>query len=191
MTYTTGLELRIGEDNPLEVDFAFWYQRNRMFGRSEEPALIFGEAKSFGTEGFKAADIARMRKLAEKFPGTFMVFATLKDELSADEAKAIREFATWGREELTNGLPRTPVIALTGNELFCDWRLEQTWKELGGQRAALVTPPAARLDNLHRLARFTQQVYLGLHDNRATGARRLRPNRESARRSWAVAGANT
>ena len=166
MTYTTGLELQIGEGKPFEVDFAFWYQRNRMFGRKEEPALVFGEAKSFGTEAFKAADVARMRKLAEKFPGAFMVFATLKDELSGDEAKAIGEFATWGREKLANGLPRAPVIALTGNELFCDWRLEQTWKEMGGQRAALVTPPAARLDNLHRLARFTQQVCLGLNDNR-------------------------
>jgi hypothetical protein len=167
MTYTTGLELQVGEDNPFEVDFAFWYQRNRMFGRNEEPALVFGEAKSFGTECFKAADVARMRKLADKFPGTFMVFATLKDEFSADEAKAIGEFAMWGREDLTNGLPRTPVIALTGTELFCDWHLEQTWKELGGQRAALITQPAARLDNLHRLARFTQRVYLGLSDHRA------------------------
>jgi hypothetical protein len=87
-----------------------------------------------------------------------MVFATLKDEFSADEAKAIGEFAIWGREHLTNGLPRTPVIALTGTELFCDWHLEQTRKELGGQRAALVTPPAARLDNLHRLCDWTHKV---------------------------------
>ena len=166
MTYTTGLELQIGGDNPFEVDFALWYQRNRMFGRNEEPALVFGEAKSFGKECFRAVDVARVRKLADKFPGAFMVFSTLKDEFSAEEAKVIGEFAMWGREDLANRLPRTPVIALTGAELFCDWHLEQTWKELGDQRAALVTPPAARLNNLHRLARFTQQVYLGLHDHR-------------------------
>jgi hypothetical protein len=103
-----------------------------------------------------------MRKLAERFPGAFVIFATLKDSFGPEEAKAIGEFTMWGRGHLQNGLPRTPVIALTGTELFCDWRVDQRWKELGGQRAALVTPPAARLDNLHRLARFTQNVYLGL-----------------------------
>jgi hypothetical protein len=162
ITYTTGLEMRIGNDNPFEVDFAFWYQRNRMFARNEEPALVFGEARSFAAESFKQADVGRMRKLAERFPGAFIVFATLKDSFGPEEAKAIGEFTIWGRGHLQNGLPRTPVIALTGTELFCDWRVDQRWKELGGQRAALVTPPAARLDNLHRLARFTQDVYLGL-----------------------------
>ena len=167
MTYTTGLEFRNGEDKPFEVDFGLWYQRTRMFGRNEEPVLVFGEAKSFGTECFEEADVARMRKLAEKFPGAFIVFATLKDEMSENEAKRIGEFAMWGREDLGDGLPRTPVIALTGAEMFCDWSLEWTWKELGGQRAALVAPPAAQLGNLHRLARFTQHVYLGLPLHRA------------------------
>jgi hypothetical protein len=46
LTYTTGLELKVGDDTPFEVDFAFWYQRARIFGREEEPALVFGEAKS-------------------------------------------------------------------------------------------------------------------------------------------------
>jgi hypothetical protein len=51
-------------------------------------------------------DLARIKRLADKFPGAFTVFATLSDEFRADKAKAIGEFAMWGREDLTNGLRR-------------------------------------------------------------------------------------
>jgi hypothetical protein len=80
---------------------------------------------------------------------------------SVDQS-AIAQFATWGRERLPDGRPRTPVIVLTGTELFCGWLVEEAWKELGGQRAAFVTPPAVRLENLWTLADLTQQIYLGL-----------------------------
>ena len=128
---------------------------------------MFGEAKSFAIESFKQDDVARMRKLADIFPGAFIVFATLKDELSATEKTAIGQFATWGRERLPDGRPRTPVIVLTATELFCGWNVKEAWKELGGQRATLVTPPAVRLDNLWTLANLTQQIYLGLPDPHA------------------------
>ncbi|HEY1206028.1 MAG TPA: hypothetical protein VGF05_15150 [Bryobacteraceae bacterium] len=167
LTYTTGLDFRFGEGVPFEVDFTFWYQRGRMFGRDEEPALVFGEAKSFAVESFKDNDVARMWKLAEAFPGALMVFATLKDELSAAERTAIGQFATWGRERLPDGRPRTPVIVLTATELFCDWDVEGAWKEVGGQRAAFVASRAVRLENLWTLADLTQQVYLGLPDPHA------------------------
>jgi hypothetical protein len=167
LTYATGLDFKVGEDVPFEVDFTFWYQRDKMFGRDEEPALVFGEAKSFAIESFKADDVARMRKLADMFPGAFMVFATLKDELSATEKTAIGQFATWGRERLPDGRPRTPVIVLTATELFCGWHVEEAWKELGGQRANFVRPPAVRLENLWTLANLTQQIYLDLPDPHA------------------------
>ncbi len=160
LTYATGLDFRIGECVPFEVDFTFWYQRGRMFGRDEEPALVFGEAKSFAVESFKDDDVARMRKLADIFPGAFIVFATLKDELSATEKIAIGQFAIWGRERLPDGRPRTPVIVLTATELYCGWYVKEAWKELGGQRAAFVTPRGTRLDNLWTLADLTQQSYL-------------------------------
>ena len=86
-----------GTQNPFEVDFTFWYQRKRMFDLQEEPVLVFGEGKSFATESFKPEDVARMRKLAEKFPGAFHVFAALKADLTDVEKRAIGEFATWGR----------------------------------------------------------------------------------------------
>jgi hypothetical protein len=104
------------------------------------------------------------------FPRAFIAFATLKDELSATEKAEIGTFALWGRERLQDGSPRTPVIVLTAAELFCSWHLEQTWKELGGQRAALVHSGRHNFDNLWTFAVLTQQTYLDLPDPR-TGFR--------------------
>jgi hypothetical protein len=164
LTYSTNLKCKVGNEDLCEIDFSFWYQRDRMFGREEEPALVFGEAKSFAIESFKENDVARMRNLAEIFPGAFMVFATLKDELSLDEITRIGDFAVWGRERLPNGWPRAPVIVLTAAELFCEWGVEHTWKEIGGQRAALLQSQNLHMDNLRTLADLTQQAYLGLPD---------------------------
>jgi hypothetical protein len=162
ITYATGLQFRMGTENPFEVDFTFWYQRRKTFDLQEEPLLVFGEAKSFATESFKEGDVARMRKLAERFPGAFLVFATLKDDLTDVEKTGIGDFAKWGRERLADGRPRAPVIVLTGTELFASWQIEHAWKDLGGERANFVQPARVRIDNLWTLADITQQVYLGL-----------------------------
>ena len=51
LTYSTGLDITVeGTEN--EVDFAFWYQRDRWFARDEEPLVAFGETKSFAEESF-------------------------------------------------------------------------------------------------------------------------------------------
>ena len=165
LTYATGLDFKIGEEVPFEVDFTFWYRRRRMFGRAEEPALVFGEAKSFAIESFKADDVSRMRKLADKFPGAFVVFATLKDELSPTERAEIGQFALWGRRRLQDGRPHTPVIVLTATELFCNWHVRESWKKAGGPRANVVQSRNVRLENLWTLAELTQRVYLGLEDS--------------------------
>ena len=162
LTYSTGLKFKMVDANPFEIDFTFWYQRHEMFDLTEEPVLVFGEAKSFAVEAFKQDDFARMWKLAKNFPGAFLVFATLKDELNEVEKGEIGRLATWGRERLPDHRPRAPVIVLTGVELFSDWYIEQSWKDLGGLRAKFVDPGYVRLDNLWTLAELTQQIYLGL-----------------------------
>jgi hypothetical protein len=164
LTYATGLKYQIGDANPFEVDFTLWYQRTRILNLDEEPVLVFGEAKSFAVESFKQEDLARMRKLAEQFPGAFLVFAALKDDLSDTEKVEIGHLATWGRERLVDGRPRAPVIVLTGIELFAPWRIRQSWKGLGGERAKFAESQRARFDNLWDLAELTQQIYLGLPD---------------------------
>jgi hypothetical protein len=105
-----------------------------------------------------------MRKLAEKFPGAFLVFAMLKDALAEYEKAEIAALAMWGRELLDDGRPRGPVIVLTGTELFCEWNIEQAWRALSDQRGQFAARPALNLDNLWTLADHTQQVYLGLPD---------------------------
>lgn len=164
LTYASGLHFAGLGSAPIEVDFTCWYRRRTMFGRYEEPVLLFGEAKSFAEEGFKSTDIDRMTKVAQEFPGAFIVFATLKDELSEREKSLIGEVAMRGRERLDTGFPRSSVIVLTGTELFSAWNLDHAWKEKGGRHAQFVQPGAVRLDNLWTLAELTQQLYLGLPD---------------------------
>jgi hypothetical protein len=108
LTWTTGLELSF-EKSQSEVDFAFWYKRSRLFG-TEEPVLMIGEAKSFSNEAITKTDIDRIRTLAEKMPGAFLVFAVLKEALSVREIARLRSLAKWGRRRPLNGRPRNPVI---------------------------------------------------------------------------------
>jgi hypothetical protein len=143
LTYATGLNYGLENEKPFAVDFTFWYQRDHLLDHAEAPALIFGEAKSFAVGSFEAKDITRMRRLAEKFPGAYLVFAMLKDTLTEPEKAEIAALATWGRELLDDGpnmattpwltktddepggrghvcdgRPRAPVIVLTSTELF-------------------------------------------------------------------------
>jgi hypothetical protein len=164
LTYATGLEFIGVAPLPIEVDFTCWYRRRIILGRNEEPVLIFGEAKSFAAECFKSEDIERMSKVQEKFPGAFIVFATLKDELSEAEKSSIGELAMQGRPRFEKGRPRSPVIVLTGTELFASWHLGQAWRDKGGQHARFAEPAGMHLDNLWTLAELTQQLYLGLPD---------------------------
>jgi hypothetical protein len=166
LTYSTGLDIA-GPDNKCEVDFAFWYRRGRGFNQNEEPVLAFGEAKSFAEESFKQRDIERMEALAKKFPGAFLVFATMKESLSDDEQAAIGKLTLQGRKPLKTGEPRNPVVVLTAAEMFSDSHIKHTWENLGGKHKELVSPAYVGLDNLWDFADLTQQLYLGLPDKLA------------------------
>ena len=108
-----------------------------------------------------------MKQLAETFPGSILVFAALKedDEFSNKEIERLRKLAEWGREyDEDRQQARTPVIILTGTELFTESSLEESWEEKGGKHKQLIELPAisARLDNLRILADLTQQLCLGM-----------------------------
>ena len=162
VTHASGLTLAVNGKDPIEVDFSFWYRRDNWVDDDEETVTVFGEAKSFGTKCFHAKDIARMRQVADQFPGAFLVFACLKDTLHEEEKVSIAALAQWGRELLDDGRPRAPVIVLTGTELFSTWHLAHTWKELQGKRKQFAEAGHVRLENLWTLADVTQQIYLGL-----------------------------
>jgi hypothetical protein len=104
-----------------------------------------------------------MRKIAERFPGAFLVFSALKNDLHDEERTAIAELAAWGREPMNGGgRPRAPVIVLTGAELFAPYRVDDSWRRLGGLRQELADASHMHLENLWGLADATQQVYLGM-----------------------------
>ncbi|MCH8082471.1 MAG: hypothetical protein IID52_08835, partial [Proteobacteria bacterium] len=163
ITFSTNLNLDL-DSIPIEIDFALWHTREKGFRGRFEPDLVFGETKSLAEVAFIKKDIDRMKILGQKFPGAYLVFSTLKEELTKEEKKLISKLAIWGRYPLKNGMPRSPVIVLTGTELFAKLYIQETWKKHGGKRADLIKPPRVFLDNLFTLSNLTQQIYLDLPD---------------------------
>jgi hypothetical protein len=165
VTWSAGQELELAPKDKLESDFILWYQRKQTFGNDHPTEIVFGEAKSFGREVFQAEDVAAMKKLAVRFPGSILVFSTMKeaDELSTDEVGRIAKLAEWGREYVWNRRQtRAPVIVLTGTELFASFTLQEAWKKKGGRHAQLIEPGWVREENLRVLANMTQQLYLNM-----------------------------
>ena len=138
-----------------------WYQREETLALNYPTELVFAEVKSFGKEAFTPDDMNKMKLLAEAFPGSTLVFATMKEELSQKEINRIRKLAEWGRVYYKDrNQTRAPVIVLTGTELFTEMSLEESWKEKGGKHKRLIEPGWVRTDNLRVLADLTQQLYL-------------------------------
>jgi hypothetical protein len=160
-TFATGLDIVSGTSK-FEIDFAGWYTEGKKFWINPSPVFVFGETKSFGSEVFKERDVQRLKGLAEKFPGSYVVFSAMKSQLADIEKSRIRKFAEWGRVPQKNGEPRAMVIVLTGIELFADYRLKQSWEKLGGPHAAIVAHASVHLDDLWTLAESTQRLYLGM-----------------------------
>lgn len=161
ITFSTELNLEMSGDC-LEIDFACWFQRERYMGERNEPVFLVGEAKSFAKDSFTKEDVARMKRVGQKIPGTFLVFATLKSELSTTECDQIGKLAIWGRLPDASGRPRNPVIVLTDTELFAPDQISAAWEEAGGKRQVLAKLGHIRMDNLRTLSDLTQQVYLRL-----------------------------
>jgi hypothetical protein len=143
-----------------EIDLAGWYSEGKKFWIDPSPAVVFGEAKSFGTDIFKECDVKRLKSIAEAIPGSYVVFSAMKKQLSDGERARIRKFAEWGRVPQKNGEPRAMVIVLTATELFADHYVKQTWQEVGGAHANMVKHPSVHIDDLWTLADATQQLYL-------------------------------
>jgi hypothetical protein len=161
ITWSTGMELLFPDKTKIESDFLIWYQRKSIWSLDYPTEFIFGEAKSFGDESFTKIDISRMKTLAKKYPGSILVFATMKEELSKNEISEIKKLAEWGRKSVKNKkTAQAPVVILTGTELFCEQPfLSITWQNKSEKHKQL----AASLDhNVKKLADLTQQLYLNM-----------------------------
>ena len=167
MTWCAGRELDLNGGPKVEADFIVWYQRREITrdDQSSVTDIVFGEAKSFGRDSFRTKDVTNLKAIAQRFPGSVLVFATMRQpgDMSTDEIRAIRTLALWGREPIEREMrTRAPVVVLTGIELFSGFSLEETWRKRGGRHAALVDATWPRTDNLRVLADVTQQLYLGV-----------------------------
>lgn len=173
MTWCPALNLKRAGAT-LEVDFVAWYCQERFSSDDRAPSIIFGEAKSFGTDALQNKDTERMRELGELFPGSFLLFSTMKRHLSPNEKSRLQRLARWSRVPAKNGLPRAWVIVLTGHELFFTWSVGHTWKKLGGKHAQIAEFEHTHLGDPATLADLTQQLYLDLPSLESALGRRHR-----------------
>ena len=167
VTWSSGQELTLPTGQKIEADFMLWYQRENTFEINHPTETVFGEAKSFGKVAFKKSDVDNMKLLAQKFPGSILVFATMREgkDLSKGEINRIKQLAEWGREyDQVRRQTRAPVIVLTGTELFSPMFLDESWEEKGGKHKTLIelARVRARIHHLRVLADLTQQLYLGM-----------------------------
>lgn len=176
MTYSTALELQLGDDGPCEVDYAAWITR-RSLDHVDPPSLVFGEAKSFG-EGdlIQRRDLSQLRRVATRFPGAFIVISVMRETFTQGEVRKLLPFVKWARRLNAQWQPTNPVILLAGAELFPETSIESAWRNRGGRYE-----PFAHFrwtHSLHGLAEATQAIYLDLpsfaEDERAAAQRRRR-----------------
>ncbi len=121
------------------------------------PSTLVGECKSYASICFQPKDVNRLRDLATLLPGAYLVAATLKNELSVDEKTRLAKLAAWGWQQ-----PRpSPLIVLTGHELFGNGPVSAIWKEAGGKMAE-IAERHSYIRNFIELAALTQEVHLDM-----------------------------
>lgn len=165
-TFSTGLELK-HEGRKSETDFFAWHGQDNFSPASHDPVTLVGECKSFAAESFKPTDVARLRELATMLPGSILIAATLKDDFSPTETKALRALAKWGWTKLQP----SPLIVLTGQELFAERPLVNAWKDSGGTRAETAEQRQGHIFDLVALADATQQAVLGMSSEEVATSR--------------------
>ena len=141
----------------LEADFSCLYK----YAKWEESHthIVHAECKSFNR--FERSDVNRMKILAKAFPGAALVFATLNDSLQQSEIKMLSLLVQSERKKRLRGKPFSPVIILTGIELFSSRGFRDCWEDRGGLYEKF---HGRRFDyyELPALADATQQLYLNL-----------------------------
>lgn len=166
MTWSAGQELTLPSGKKAEADFILWTQKQEILTLNEPTNIVFGEAKSFAKDAFQDSDIAKMKLLAETFPKSILVFATMKEyeDFSSDEVSRLKELAEWGRGyDNKNREIRAHIMILTGLELFIEdySGFARAWEKKGGKQKELISNKY-NLNNLELLAELTQQVYLDM-----------------------------
>ena len=145
------------DSKELEADLTCLYKPSTW--RETRTQIVHAECKSFNS--FKQDDIKRMKVLASEFPGATLIFATLKEKLSPAEIVSIKAMAQSQRGKRLRGQANSPVIVLTGTELFSSDGAPECWREKGGAYDKF-SETRGEWSDLFSIADATQQLYLGL-----------------------------
>lgn len=135
----------------IEADLAAFWQESA-YG-TKRNGLLFGECKTYGY--FKKEDFDRIRYLAKTFPGTILVFSTLRKSLTGKEIAQISRIAKAGRKYWKAERSINPVLILTGNELLSHFGPPDCWEKA-------VEKKFGHISGLLDLCDATQQIYLNL-----------------------------
>lgn len=141
----------------LEADLTCLYKPSTW--RVSRTQVVHAECKSFN--GFELDDFKRMKVLALAFPGSTLIFATLKEKLLPAEIVSIKAMVELQRRKRIRGQANSPIIILTGIELFSSEGAPECWRDKGGDYAKFVEIRGEWSD-LFSIADATQQLYLGL-----------------------------
>jgi hypothetical protein len=165
----------------LEADFVV-FLRPRIFSQIAEPFVIFGECKSFNC--FEPKDVRRMEAIASRFPGAVLCFATLNQQLTSAEKKAISRLARKGRRHLRTGQQINPVLILTKAELLGRGGLDGIAENWPLRFKANARNIFFRGD-IQEICDVTQQVHLGIesfHDWLESKAQKRRLRKGKAKK---------
>ena len=146
----------VKDGKELEADLTCLYKRSTW--RETGTHVVHAECKSFNF--FEKRDVERMQDLAEAFPGAVLILATLNESLAKAEVKLIGTLARAERKKRLRGIPYSPVVVLTGIELFSSRGIRECWDGRGGLYEELHKHNFDYSD-LPALADVTQQLYLG------------------------------
>jgi len=89
-----------------------------------------------------------------------IVISVLKDNFSDQEKELISEFVLWDRKAGVPKRERRTIILMTGTELFADFSIQNTWKDLGGVYEKYSNYHST--NSLESFANATQEIYLGV-----------------------------
>lgn len=139
----------------MEIDLALYTRKMR--SGFPEKGVLFVECKSHNE--FERSDIEKMEGFTRQFPGTAMVFSTLRRSLEKREITMLTAVAKRSLKARMRGGAAIPLIILTGNELFSSSEPRQTWERLGGKYARY-GGWSYHEDENDWLAEATQYLYL-------------------------------
>jgi hypothetical protein len=148
------------EGERLEADLSCLYRSYRPFG--EAPIrVLHTECKSGRFSKFEKEDMHRMRHLAGEFPGSILVFSTTRMRLEKTEVGLISQLALKSYRDRYYGRPYSPVLVLTGTELFAADGVPDCWAGNGllyeKFKSAYYNWP-----EIYPLCEATDELYLGL-----------------------------